>query len=162
MNRDTNDEDRERYRELLEELRTIIPGAQVLFAFLLTVPFATRFSEIDRLGKIIFTVSLMAVAAATVLFLAPAAYHRLSDHHDRRGRLRFGVRTTLVGMSLLVLSITCVVFVVVRFLFSSFTLGAVVAGAMAVLAIAMWYVPPLLRRRRSADTEDTPASQAES
>ena len=58
------DEDvsRERYRELLEELRTIIPGAQVLLGFLLTVPFAGRFTEVDDLGEAVFLVALVAVA----------------------------------------------------------------------------------------------------
>ncbi len=153
MSRD-GQEERERYRELLEELRTIIPGAQVLFAFLLTVPFATRFSEVDGLGKIIFTVSLLAVAAATVLFLAPAAYHRPTGHRDHRWRLRLGVRTTLAGLFLLTLSISCAVFVVTRFLFNSSTLGTVVAAATAALAIAMWYVLPIYSRERSEDTSE--------
>lgn len=142
------EEERQRYRELLEELRTIIPGGQVLFAFLLTVPFATRFSEIDVIGKTIFAVSLMATAAATVLFLAPAAYHRLAGSHDRQGRLRSGVRNTLAGMVLLGLSVCCAVFVVVRFLFSSTPLGVVLATTVAVLTAAVWCVQPLRHRHR--------------
>ena len=90
--------------------------------------------------------SLLTVADATVLFLAPAAYHRLIGHRDRRGRLRFGVRTTLIGLSLLALSITCVVFVVIRFLFESTLLGSIPAAATAVLATTMWYVLPLHNR----------------
>lgn len=140
------EEKRERYRELLEEVRTIIPGVQVLFAFLLTVPFASRFDQVDTLGKIVFTLSLVAVALATILFLAPAAYHRLAGHRDRQGRLRFGVRTALAGLFLLALSITCAVFVVVRFLFDSAALGAATAAATALLAIVMWYVLPVYRR----------------
>jgi hypothetical protein len=97
----TKEEERQRYNELLGELRTVIPGVQVLFAFLLTVPFSSRFAEVDRVGKVVFTVSLMAVAAATVLFLGPAAYHRLADRQDRRGRLRYGVGLALAGMALL-------------------------------------------------------------
>lgn len=147
MGRDANAEGREQYRELLEELRTIIPGVQVLFAFLLTVPFSARFNQIDQLGKTIFTVSLLAVAAATVLFLAPTAYHRLAPRRDRRGRLRFGVRTTLVGMSLLALSVACAIFVVVRFMFASSILGAAVAAAVTLLTVAMWYVLPIRSRR---------------
>ncbi len=48
---DSAEQQRERYRELLEELRTIIPGVQVLFAFLLTVPFSSRFADLDELGR---------------------------------------------------------------------------------------------------------------
>lgn len=139
-------EDREKYRELLEELRTMIPGAQVLFAFLLTAPFAARFSEIDRLGKILFVVALLAVAAAVFLFLAPAAYHRITGRADRRSRLAFGVRTALVGMALLGLSITCSVFVVVRFLFG-FALASALATAAAAVALLVWVVLPALKAR---------------
>jgi hypothetical protein len=148
------EEERERYRELLEELRTIIPGAQVLFAFLLTVPFAARFSLIDAAGKILFTISILAVAAATVLFLAPAAYHRLASRRDRLARLRFGVRSTLAGMFLLALSITLAVFVVVRFLFESTRLGAIVAAAAALLVVLLWYVLPIVNRSSSGDISE--------
>lgn len=139
-------EERERYQELLGELRTIIPGAQVLFAFLLTAPFAGRFSQVDYLGKIIFSISLGSIAAATILFLAPAAYHRLADHRDRRGRLRFGVKTTLTGLFLLGVSITCVIFVVIRFIFDSSIAGAVLAAFAALLQVIMWYILPMRGR----------------
>jgi Na+/melibiose symporter-like transporter len=146
------EEERERYDELLAELRTVIPGAQVLLAFLLTVPFAARFADVDALGKIVFVVALMAIAIAVMLFFAPTAYHRLADRHDRRGRLRYGVRVAVAGMALTGLSIACVVFVVVRFLFDSGVLAIALAGATATLAAAMWFVVPILRRSE----EDTP------
>lgn len=151
---DDADEERDRYRELLAELRTIIPGAQVLLAFLLTVPFASRFEQVDQLGKVVFTVSLMAIAAAVVLFLAPAAYHRLAPRSDRLGRLRFGVRVALVGMALVGLSIASAVFVVVRFLFDSTTTALVLAAATAVLATLSWLVVPLLRGRADSSPRE--------
>lgn len=71
---DRDDEDaRERYRELLEEVRTIMPGAQVLLGFLLTVPFANRLADVDRLGRILFVVALAATAASTGLVLLAVA-----------------------------------------------------------------------------------------
>lgn len=142
------EEERRRYRELLEELRTMIPGAQVLLAFLLTVPFAARFTELDQTGKTVFVVSLTCAAAATVLFLAPAAYHRLGDRSDRRARLRFGVRTAVAGLMLLGLAVAMATFVVVRFVFAG-VLAASVAGALAALAVAMWIVAPISDRHRS-------------
>lgn len=96
----------------------------------------------------------MTVTAATVLFLTPAAYHRLTGHQDGRGRLRFGVKTTLIGLLLLVLSVTCAVFVVVRFLFDSSTLGALMAAATAMLTFTMWYLLPLLRRQHSGEASE--------
>lgn len=142
------DEERRRYRELLEELRTMIPGAQVLLAFLLTVPFAARFGQVDETGKTVFVVSLMCAAAATVLFLAPAAYHRFADRSDRRARLRFGVRTAVVGLMLLGLAVAGVTFVVVRFLFGG-VLAGTLAGALAALAFGLWVVVPIVDRHRS-------------
>lgn len=142
----TTEEQRQRYQELLGELRTIIPGAQVLLAFLFTVPFSSRFVEVDHLGRVVFTVSLVSVAVATVLFVAPAAYHRLADPQDRQARLRFGIRTALWGLALLALSITCAIFVVVRFLFHSDLLGLGVAAAIALLAFSVWYILPIRRR----------------
>lgn len=139
------EEQRERYRELLEELRTIIPGAEVLFAFLLTVPFASRFSELDRAGRIVFAVSLLSVSTATLLFLAPAAYHRIVGHGDRTARLSFGVRTALAGMTLVAVSITCAVFVVVRFLFG-LAMGTAAATGVAVIALVTWGLIPFARR----------------
>ena len=73
---DPDEEARERYRELLEELRTIIPGVQVLFGFLLTVPFSARFDRLDDLGRDLYSVVLAGVALAIVVFLTPAAIHR--------------------------------------------------------------------------------------
>jgi len=69
---------RERYQELLAELRTIIPGVQVLFAFLLTAPFSARFHLLDQLGHDIYAASLVGTALAAAVFLTPAAYHRLA------------------------------------------------------------------------------------
>jgi MFS family permease len=148
------DEDRQRYSELLGELRTIIPGVQVLFAFLLTVPFSARFAEVDQVGKAIFTVSLMAVTAATVLLLGPAAYHRLADEPDRRRRLRYGVRLALVGMALLALSISCAVFVVGRLTFDDTRVGAGLAAATAVAAALLWYIVPVIQRWRSGGASE--------
>jgi MFS family permease len=148
------DEERQRYRELLGELRTIIPGVQVLFAFLLTVPFSSRFAQVDPVGKAVFTVSLMAVAAATILLLGPAAYHRLADRQDRRRRLRYGVRLTLASLALLALSMACAVFVVGRFLFDDTRMGAGLAAAVAVTAAVIWYVMPGIRRWRSGGVSE--------
>ena len=148
------EEERHRYLELLGELRTIIPGVQVLFAFLLTVPFSSRFVQIDRMGKVVFTVSLMAVAAATTLLLGPAAYHRLADRQDRRGRLQYGVRLAVAGMALLALSISCAMFVVGRFLFDDTRVGIGLAAAVAVTAAVIWYIVPITRRWRSGGVSE--------
>jgi MFS family permease len=92
----------------------------------------------------------MAVVAATILLLGPAAYHRLANQQDRRGRLRYGVWLALAGMALLALSISCAVFVVGRFIFDDTRMGAGLAAATAVTAVVVWYVVPVIRRWRSS------------
>ncbi|WP_298456884.1 DUF6328 family protein [uncultured Cellulomonas sp.] len=113
------DEQRRRYRELLEELRTVFPGAQVLFAFLLTVPFSARFDELDAVGTQIFALALVSVGLATVVLLAPAAYNRLTPRHDRGPRIKLGVRVAVVGMMPLAVAVGSSVFVVGRLVFQT-------------------------------------------
>jgi hypothetical protein len=151
------EEQRDRYQELLDELRTIIPGVQVLFAFLLTVPFSQRFAMLDDLGVKVFSVAIVTVGLAAVVLMTPAAYHRLTPGHDRTGRIRLGVRVTIAGMGLLSVAIGCAIFVVGRLIFmtetvvpattaSATTLASVMAGVVAGTAVLLWFVVPLLRR----------------
>lgn len=154
---DEVDEERERYRELLEELRTIIPGVQVLFAFLLTVPFSSRFETIDDLGAQVFAVSLLTVGLAAVVLLTPAAYHRLTPRHARSQRLKLGVRVAITGMALLSVAIGCAVFVVGRLIFATQStapadvlsptgIGGALAAIISGTAVFLWFLLPWLRR----------------
>ncbi|WP_062135076.1 DUF6328 family protein [Demequina aestuarii] len=143
---------RERYRELLEELRTIIPGSQVLFAFLLTAPFSARFEELDDFGRNVFVLVLLGVAAATVFFMAPAAFHRISSRPYRRTRLRYAIRFAITGMVLLAASMSGAVFVVTRFIFDDVAwAGAAAGAAVATLTAVLWYLLPRARSRRSPE-----------
>lgn len=143
---------RDRYRELLEELRTIIPGVQVLFAFLLTVPFSSRFTELDPLGRRVFTGSLVAAALATVVFLSPAAYHRVNEQEDRRRRLAVSIRAELLGMALLGIAVVSAIFVVVRFIFAT-AVGGVMAGLITTAGVIMWWVLPAIDRPARQSSE---------
>lgn len=148
-----NDGKKEDYRELLDELRTVIPGVQVLFAFLLTAPFAARFEQLDMLGKVVFGVALLANGIAIALFLAPVAYHRLAGRHDRRERLRFGIKTAVAGLLLLAAAVCCAVFVVTRFLFDAIWLAAATTAVIACLVGGLWVLAPLAARRGSRKRE---------
>ncbi len=77
---------RERYQELLDELRVILPGLQVLFAFLLTAPFSGGFGELDDTERFLYVVALIASTTGLVFLITPVASHRLSDRHDREDR----------------------------------------------------------------------------
>lgn len=140
------DDQRDRYRELLEELRTILPGVQVLLAFLLTAPFATRFDHLDRLGRDVFAAALLGTALAATALIAPTAYHRLARRQDRADRLRIAVRLAVAGMALLAASVAAAVFVVARFLYHDGTVGLVFGAITGLGALGLWFVLPLSRR----------------
>jgi hypothetical protein len=91
--REQGDLDRELI-EFLNELRVALPGVQVLFAFLLAVPFATGWEKVDESQKYAFMVALLAAALGTVLLIAPTTYHRLRWREHDKEQL-FGRRTGL-------------------------------------------------------------------
>jgi hypothetical protein len=136
------EEQRDRYRELLEELRTVMPGTQVLFAFLLTVVFSQTFGQLDDLGKRSFAAALLLAALAAVTLMTPTAFHRMSAPGNRILRLKTGIATQITGMALLLAAMTVVVFVVVRKIFASTTTGLVFAGIVGGVGVALWYVLP--------------------
>jgi heme O synthase-like polyprenyltransferase len=134
--------------ELLNELRVALPGVQVLFAFLLAVPFTQRFEEITELQKYTFFVSLLATMAGTVLMIAPTAYHRIRFRdRDKERMLRTSNRLAVGGTVFLAIAMTAAVFLITDMLFKA-TMTAVVTAATALMFASFWYVLPLSRKVR--------------
>lgn len=133
--------ERERYEELLQELRVMLPGVEVLFAFLLTAVFANRFSDLDRLGIVLFVLSLTTSAITVLLLLMPAALHRLADI-DRTERVRVATRFQMIGSITLGISMCLALFVVVRFIFST-PVAAWLVGTVAAMWASLWYLFPI-------------------
>jgi hypothetical protein len=132
--------------ELLNELRVALPGVQVLFAFLLAVPFTQRFREVTDLQKDTFMVSLLATMAGSVLLIAPSAYHRLRwREHDKERMLRTSNTLAIGGTVLLAIAMTSAVFLVTDLLFASVP-TAIVTALTAALFAWFWYGLPLVRR----------------
>lgn len=135
--------------ELLNELRVALPGVQVLFAFLLTVPFSQRFSTVTQSQKAVYFVAVLCAAAATALLIAPTAYHRVQFREgDKEKLLNISNRLALAGLFFLAVSIGCVVFFITDVLFS----GVIVVAASAANAVTfalLWFVLPVYRRARS-------------
>ncbi len=138
------EDQRERYRELLEELRTVMPGTQVLFAFLLTAVFSQGFGDLDDLGKRWFAAALLLAALAAVILMAPGAFHRISKPGKRPERLKVSIVCRSVGMALLLAAMTVVIFVVVRLIFDDTTTGLIFAAVVGGVGIGLWYVLPRL------------------
>ncbi len=129
--------------ELLNELRVALPGVQVLFAFLLAVPFANGFPKLSSLDRDIFFVAFIATALSTVLLIAPSSYHRLRwRQHDKERMLVISNALTIVGLLLLAVAITATVFVITDFLFHR-AWAAVFTAIVAATFLALWYGLPL-------------------
>jgi membrane-associated HD superfamily phosphohydrolase len=132
--------------ELLNELRVILPGGQVLFAFLLTVPFTQRFPDLDDLETGVFFMTLLCTAVATVLLIAPSAHHRILWRGGvREQRLALGNMLTIAGLIFLLPAIVGVVFVITAFIFG-LTAAVVVTGLLALFFVLLWFVLPLRYR----------------
>ena len=142
--RDQEDLDRELI-ELLNELRVALPGVQVLFAFLLIVPFSNRFENITALQRDVYFAGFLATTVASVLLMTPSAYHRLRwRQRDKEHMLVFSNRVAIAGLIFLAIAITLVVFVVADVLFQARAAGLTAGLAAALLAI-FWFVLPLKR-----------------
>ena len=147
--RGDTEEQRERYRELLEETRTVMPGTQVLFAFLLTSTFSQRFQDLDPLAKRSYAAALLLAGLAALVLMGPAAFHRVSEPGQRTDRLLVSIRLQITGMAMLLAAITIVTFVVIRLMFESTAIGLVFGGVVAGVGVGVWYLLPLARKDRS-------------
>jgi O-antigen/teichoic acid export membrane protein len=133
--------------ELLNELRVAIPGIQVLFAFLLTVPFTVKFPTVTTFQRDVYFTTLLCSALASVFLIAPSAQHRLLFRQRDKARLlqRSNV-LSIVGLVFLALAIIGVVLLITDLLFST-TAVIVVSAAIALLFAVFWFAQPLERRR---------------
>ena len=140
---------RDRYYGLLQELRVVLPGVQVLLAFLLTTPFAPRFENLDAWGRRGYEVALTSSMLSVVFLLGPTFLHRIGQRTARRDRLLWSIRLMVVGLVLLGVSLLTAMWSVARFVFGSGSaLQLVVPVALAMLAVWVW-VPLRLKRRGS-------------
>jgi predicted membrane channel-forming protein YqfA (hemolysin III family) len=146
-----NDESREERLdreliELLNELRVVLPGVQVLFAFLLTVPFTNTFSRVTNMQRQVFFAVFLFTAASTALLIAPSAYHRLRwRQHDKAQMLATANRLSIGGMVFLTLALVGASFLVADLLYHT-TAAALLTAAVAGFFAWFWWGLPLWRR----------------
>jgi hypothetical protein len=132
--------------ELLQELRVVLPGVQVLFAFLLTVPFSARFEYVSPLQQTIFFATLVCTAISAALLIAPSVHHRLLWRRQaREHRLRVANRLAIAGVVLLVPGMVGAMFVITDILFGS-TAAAVGTAAITAFFVYVWFVMPIWYR----------------
>jgi hypothetical protein len=134
--------------ELLNELRVAATGIQVMFAFLLVVPFNTGWAKTTSFERTDYFVTLAFVALAAFLLMAPPIQHRLLfRHHEKRYLVTMGNRLAIAGISFLALGFTGILV-----LLSDYVVGGAAPVIVGVLTFAfvggLWFGVPLLRRSR--------------
>jgi glucose-6-phosphate-specific signal transduction histidine kinase len=134
--------------ELLNELRVALPGVQVLFAFLLAVPFANGFPKLNGTQRDVFFAAFIATALSTVLLIAPSSYHRLRwRQHDKERMLVVSNALTIAGLFFLAVAITCAVYVITDFLFQR-TWASLFTALVGAAFLVLWYGLPLAAAMR--------------
>jgi Family of unknown function (DUF6328) len=133
---------RDRYYGLLQELRVVVTGVQVLLAFLLTVPFDQRFAELDASAQAWFGAALVCATLSVIAFVTPTAMHRLGKRTARGDRLAFSIVATRVGVAFLGLAMLLSFAVVVDFLFDGIA-PVLLIGGVAVVMVGLWVLLPL-------------------
>jgi hypothetical protein len=136
--------------ELLQELRVASLGVQVLFGFLLSLPFTNGFSHLDHAQRVLYQASLFLAAGATALLTGPVAYHRIVfRRHEKQKLLAVSNALALCGLTAVALAISAAVWLVV----STVDSGAVVpvmAAVMPVVFVGLWVVLPLTGRQQGS------------
>jgi hypothetical protein len=133
--------------ENLQELRVALPGVQVLFAFLLTVPFSKGLTRMTEFEKVLYLVVLLATALATFVLIAPTAYHRFLFRQGRKEEIvTFANRATLVGLAFLAFAMVGAILLVTHLLFGAAAAVPVTIVAGVIIA-GLWYVYPFARAR---------------
>jgi hypothetical protein len=142
--------------ELLQELRVALPGVQVLFAFLLAVPFQQNFTQITPFEKKVYFITLLLTALSAVLLISPSAYHRLTFRMQQKDHLIFlANRFAIAGLGALALAMTGAIVLITDVLYGA--AATAVTGGLAFLTFVMfWYALPLRRRFTAAEEPDPP------
>ena len=139
--------------ELLQELRVALPGVQVLFAFLLTVPFAQGFTKIDDFQRDLYFGVLLSTAVATALLIAPTAYHRLLFRlRDKEHLVRISNRLAIAGLAVLAVSLTGAVLLISDILFKS-PAPAIFTALTGMTFLVLWGLLPAIRRAQLGEEE---------
>jgi hypothetical protein len=130
--------------ELLNELRVALPGVQVLFAFLLTIPFTNKFSELNRIDTAVYFMALLLCAIASGFLIAPSAHHRLRFRSGAKEELvLWSNRLAIAGIVALALAIVASVSVVADVLYGE-RVRISLTIALLILLSVLWFLMPLL------------------
>jgi len=140
--------------ELLQELRVALPGVQVLFAFLLAVPFQHNFNQISPFEEKVYFATLLCTAISAALLISPTAYHRLTFHLQQKRELVFvSNRLAIAGLCFLALAMTGAIMLITDILFGGIATAVFSAAALAMFVV-LWGLLPLRQRLRLGRREE--------
>ncbi|MGW0434337.1 DUF6328 family protein [Micromonospora sp. NPDC003197] len=150
--------DRQRWQrnfaDLLQELRVAQTGVQILFAFLLTLPFSAGFKDTTAFQKDVYVVALLAAAAATALIISPVAFHRALFRQGRKPELvRYSHRMATGGLTFMLIAMVSSVLLITDFVLPR-ALAFVLSGFTAIWFLTFWAALPFARRRRWTDDDE--------
>jgi len=149
------------WTELLQELRLVQTGTQILFAFLLTIAFSQPFRQSDRFTELVYAGTLVAAAIALALLLAPVSFHRIVFRRKLRDKLiRYASRLTEIGMVFLLAALSGGMLIALDVVFAR-GLAIFIVAVVVVLFLLVWYALPALVRR-AADGRDEPVAEVDS
>ena len=132
-----------------------MPGVQVLFAFLLAVPFQQRFAQVTEFQRDVYFFTLLASAVASALFIAPTAYHRMMFRGRDKPRLvRISSQLALAGLVALAVAMNGAILLVTDVLFEDATVVITIA-ATSLLFVGLWFVLGITRRMSNERSRDT-------
>ena len=138
--------------ELLQELRVALPGVQVLFAFLLAVPFQQGFEEVTEFQKVVYFATLILTAISATMLISPSAYHRITFRYQQKHRLVFiSNRLAIAGLGALALAMTCAILLVTNVLWGTVATTVVTTVLVLTMFGVLWVALPLRRRFKYRD-----------
>ncbi|MER7460232.1 DUF6328 family protein [Micromonospora sp. NPDC126480] len=150
------------FADLLQELRVAQTGVQILFAFLLTLPFSAGFERTTPFQKDVYIVALLAAAFATAMIISPVAFHRALFRQGRKPELvRFAHRMASGGLAFMLVSMVSAVLLVTDFVLDR-TIAFVLSAVAGLWFLMLWVALPFARRNWGEDDldddDDSPTS----
>jgi hypothetical protein len=141
------------FADLLQELRVAQTGVQILFAFLLTIPFSNRFDQTTLFQRDVYMVAMLSAAAATAMIISPVAFHRGLFRQGRKPELvRFSHRMASAGLGFLLIAMVSSVLLITDFVFGGAT-AVVITVAAGVFFLTFWVALPFARGNKWGDDE---------
>jgi sorbitol-specific phosphotransferase system component IIC len=152
--------EKERYErnfaDLLQELRVAQTGVQILFAFLLTLPFSVGFERVNQFQKDVYVVALLTAAGSAATLIAPVAYHRVLFQRGRKAELvRSAHRMASLGLAFMLVAMVSAVLLITDFILDRW-IAWLLSAVTAVWFVLLWLILPMLRRD---DRDENPTAE---